>query len=255
MIKNKIYNLDVCNFLEKIDDNSIDLIIADPPYNIGIDKWDKFKSDSDYWKFMYKWISFAIKKLKDNGSIYIFNNQKNSAILLTYLLKKGVHFNNWITWYKKDGFHPTKTKFVNNQETILFMSKGKPKIFNFDAVRMPYLSTKRFNAKNGIKAKNGNRWIPNKNGKLCTDVWEISSERHNLKNNGKLVKLCHPTIKPTKIIERIILASSKQNDLILDLFSGSGQTSICAKKLGRNFIGCEINKKFYDSCLERLKND
>lgn len=255
MEKNKIYLLDVNNFLDQVEDNSVDLIVADPPYNIGVDKWDVFKSQDDYWKFMFKWIDKSIHKLKKGGSLYIFNNQFNSAIILNHLIEKGMTFNNWITWYKKDGFHPTKKRFVNNQETILFFSKGKPATFNFDDVRIPYLSKDRVSSPKGMKGKNGKIWFPNPNGKLCPDVWDIVSERHKMKKNGRTIKLSHPTTKPTIMIERIIKASSNKGDCVLDLFAGSGQTSVIAKKLCRDFIGCEIDKTFYGVCLKRLSNE
>lgn len=164
-------------------------------------------------------------------------------------------FNNWITWYKKDGFHPTKKHFVNNQETILFFSKGPAKTFNYDQVRTAYISKKRVFCKNGMKGKNGKKWFPNSKGKLCTDVWEITSERHKVKKSGRTIKLFHPTIKPTELINRIIKASSKKNEIILDLFFGSGQTSIIAKKLQRYFLGCDINKKYFTKVNKLLSNE
>ncbi len=252
-MKNKIFLMDVVEFLNTIKDKSVDLIIADPPYNIGIDEWDKFDSQDQYWMFMKKWISLCIQKMKIGASIYIFNNQFNSAITLN-LLKNKLTFNNWITWYKKDGFHPSKNKFVNNQETCLFMSNGNPKIFNFDNVRIPYLSKQRLSNSLGIKTKQGKYWKPNPKGKLCTDVWEFSSERHSKKINGKTKKLSHPTIKPQAMIERILNASANKNSIVLDLFSGSGQTIIACNKLGINCSGCENNKLFYKNILRNIKN-
>ncbi len=102
--------------------------------------------------------------------------------------------------------------------------------------------------KNGI-LKNGKRWYPNPNGKLCPDVWEIVSERHKKKVNGKIQKPHHPTIKPREMIERMIKASSKKGDLVLDLFAGSGNVSMVARELNRNYIGCELNKEYLDSSL------
>ena len=102
--------------------------------------------------------------------------------------------------------------------------------------------------KNGI-LKNGKRWYPNAKGKLCPDVWEIASQRHKQKIKGKTQKLSHPTIKPREMIERMIKASSKKGDIVLDLFSGSGMTSLVARDLGRHFIGCESNKDYVDSSL------
>ena len=102
--------------------------------------------------------------------------------------------------------------------------------------------------KKGI-LKNGKRWYPNPNGKLCPDVWEISSQRHKQKLNGKTQKLNHPTPKPKDMIERMIKASSKEGDIVLDLFAGSGTASIVARELNRNFIGCESNKEYINPNL------
>jgi site-specific DNA-methyltransferase (adenine-specific) len=107
----------------------------------------------------------------------------------------------------------------------------------------------------GVKGKNGLYWKPNPNGKLCGDVWEFSSERHNKKNKGKTVKLSHPTIKPYELIKRIIIASSNADSLVVDLFSGSGQTTLVSKELGIKSLGCEIDKKYYlEICKKICKN-
>jgi site-specific DNA-methyltransferase (adenine-specific) len=172
---------------------------------------------------------------------------------LNYLRNKNVNFQNWIVWYKKDGFGPTKKRYVNNQETILFYTISNDFTFNADEIRVPYSSSSRIKAasKKGI-LKNGKRWFPNENGKLCTDVWEITSDRHKKKINGKVVKSQHPTPKPEDMIERMVLASSKKNDLVLDLFSGTGTTAYIAKRNSRNFIGCEINDEYIRIIENRL---
>lgn len=120
---------------------------------------------------------------------------------------------------------------------------SKSYYFDPESIRVPYESTSRIEhaKKNGIL----------KNGKLCPDVWEITSQRHKQKINGKTQKLHHPTIKPKEMIERMIKASSKKGDLVLDLFSGSGMTSLCARELGRNFIGCEASIEYVDSSLDK----
>lgn len=255
MEKNSVYFGDVFDFLKKLDDNSIDLIIADPPYNQNIDKWDTFKNEKNYFDFTYRWLDLAIKKLNHHGSIYIFNNAYNSAYVLTYLVSKGLKLRNWIIWYKKDGFSGTKKKYVNNQEVILFFTKSDTYYFDSDSIRVPYSSTSRINAakQKGI-LKNGKRWYPNEKGKLCTDVWEFTSVRHKNKVNGKIVKTLHPTPKPENMVERMILGSSKEKDLILDLFSGSGTTSFVAKKLGRNFLAVENDKEYYKYIIDRLNS-
>lgn len=244
---NKVYFSDVMEFIPQLGDNSIDLAIVDPPYNLNKGDWDKFVNEQAYFDFTFKWIDLLLPKLNSNGSLYMFNTAFNSAVILNYLRDKKIEFRNWITWYKKDGFSATKKKYVNAQETILFYTKTSYYTFNCDDIRQPYESTERIAcaAKKGI-LKNGKRWFPNEKGKLCNDVWEITSQRHKQKIDGKVQKLAHPTIKPYDMIERIILASSNENDVVLDLFSGSGITSIVSKRLNRNFIGCEKNKKYIE---------
>lgn len=248
--------MDVFDFLNEVKDKSVDLAIIDPPYNLSQGDWDTFKSHGEFMKFTTKYLDLVIKKLKDNGSLYIFNTAFNSAFILSYLVEAGLDYRNWIVWYKKDGFSACKKKYVNSQETILYFTKSKKDfVFNCDDVREPYLSSDRIAAaqSKGI-LKNGKRWFPNPNGKLCPDVWEFTSVRHTNKKNGKTVKQSHPTPKPEPMIERMIKASSNEGDLVLDLFSGTGTTAYIAKKLKRHFIGCENNNEYYQIIKERLKN-
>ncbi len=257
---NKIYHLDVFDFLNtEVVDNSIDLAVIDPPYNMKKADWDTFKNQDDFLNFTFSWIEALLPKLKENSSLYIFNTSFNSAYILQFLASKGLDFKNWIVWNKQDGISAPKNKFVNGSETILFFTKGSP-IFNFDDIREPYKSTDRMKhaAKKGI-IKNGKRWFPNPNGRLCSEVWNFSSERHKNKVNGKTQKMSHLTPKPKDMIERIIKASSSSGDLVLDCFMGSGTTAIVSQKLGRHFIGTESNGMHYKTCLENLekykKND
>ncbi|QWU80346.1 site-specific DNA-methyltransferase [Campylobacter novaezeelandiae] len=249
-MQNKIYICDVFEFLEKLPNACIDLAIVDPPYNLKIAKWDSFKNENEFLEFSYKWMELMLLKMKPNGSFYIFNTPYNCALFINFLKDKKLNFNNFITWYKKDGLSYAKTKYVNNQESILFYAMSKKYYFNADEIRIPYESESRIKhaAKKGI-LKNGKRWYPNEKGKLCPDVWQISSLRHTNKINGKTMKQNHPSPKPKEMIERMIKASSKENDLILDLFAGTGVVSLMAKKLNRNFIGCESNIEYLNKNL------
>lgn len=248
---NKIYIKDIFDFLESLPENCIDLAIIDPPYNLKIAAWDNFKNEQEFLDFSFKWIDLMLKKLKPNASFYIFNTPYHNAIFLNYLLSKQVFFQNFITWYKKDGLSYAKKRYVSNQESILFYTMdSKNYYFDYDNIRIPYQSSERIEhaSKKGI-LKNGKRWYPNPNGKLCSDVWEIVSQRHKDKVNGRVIKGKHPSPKPKEMIERMIKASSKEGDIILDLFSGTGTTSLIARELGRNFIGCELNKAYLDESL------
>lgn len=247
--------MDCFKFLKLIPDDFVDLIVIDPPYNMNKDLWDKFNSTENFFQFTYSYLDMLIPKMKRTGSFYIFNSSFNCAFILKYLLDKGLIFQNWITWDKRDGLSASKRKYTNAQETILFFTKSKTYTFNVDDIRIPYESIERIEhaKKKGI-IKNGKRWFPNPKGKLCTDVWHFSSERHKNKINGKTPKLPHATPKPLDLIERIIKASSNPEDLVLDCFVGIGTTAIAAKKLGRNFIGCEINPKFIRIANHKLRN-
>ncbi len=244
---NKIHNMDCFEFLNKVTDESIDLAVIDPPYNMKKADWDTFKTHQDFLDFTYAWIDILLQKLKPNGSLYIFNTPFNSAYILQYLVQKGMFFQNWITWNKKDGLGTAKRKYSIEQETIVFFTKSLEHTFNYDEVRIPYDSDERIKhaAQKGI-LKNGKRWFPNPKGKYCGEVWRFSSERHKRKVNGKVQKLGHITPKPHDLIERIILASSNENDLVLDCFVGSGTTALVAKKLKRNFICADANKEYVE---------
>ena len=197
-ILDKIQVGDYSKLLKVIPDHSVDLICVDPPYNMSKAEWDTFSSEKEFLAFTYKWISDVEKKLKPGGSFYIFNTPKNSAYILTYLESIGFTFQNWITWNKKDGFSSTKKKFLPEQETIIYVTKPGGKVtFNADPVRVPYESTERIEAAKtkGI-LKNGKRWYPNQSGRLCPDVWVITSDRHVNKKNGRVKTALHPTVKP-----------------------------------------------------------
>jgi site-specific DNA-methyltransferase (adenine-specific) len=244
---NKIYLMNCFEFLDKIDDCSIDLVVVDPPYNMKKAEWDTFGSQQEFLDFSYRWIDKVVEKLSENGSLYIFNTPFNSAFFCQHLSQKNLHFQNWITWDKRDGMGGAKRRYSTGQETILFFTKSKKHTFNYDDVRVPYESTERIKhaAEKGI-LKNGKRWFPNPDGRLCGEVWHFSSQRHKQKINGKVQKLEHITPKPHDLLERIIKASSNEGDLVLDCFMGSGSTAIVAKKLGRDFIGCDEESKYVD---------
>ena len=250
---NRIYNMNCFDFLDKVENSSVDLIVVDPPYNMRKADWDIFKSHDDFLKFSYQWIDKAIDKLTKDGSFYIFNTPFNSAFLCQYLVSKGLIFQNWITWDKRDGMGSAKRRYSAGQETILFFTKSQKHTFNYDDIRVPYESEERINhAKEKGILKNGKCWFPNPNRRLCGEVWHFTSHRHKSKVNGKVIKMQHITPKPHDLIERIIKASSNPNDIVMDFFMGSGTTAIVAKKLERNFIGCDQDENYVNFATEVL---
>lgn len=250
---NQIYHVDCLEFLKQIQERTIDLAVIDPPYNMRKADWDTFNSEKDFFDFTFRWIDALIPKLKGNGSLYIFNTPYHSAHILNYLVRKGLVFQNWITWDKRDGMGGAKRRYNNGQETILFFTKNGDHVFNYNDIRLPYESTERIeHAKTKGILKDGKRWFPNPKGKLCGEVWHITSERHKNKLNGKTPKMPHLTPKPVEMIERIIKASSKKGDLVLDCFVGSGTTAFVAKKLGRNFLCGDSDKNYVKLAQKNL---
>ena len=246
--------MDCFDFLAKVEDSTIDLAVLDPPYNMKKADWDTFDSDEGFFDFTFSWIDALLPKLMENGSLYIFNTPYNCAFILRHLVSRNLIFQNWITWDKRDGMGGARRRFTNGQETILFFSKGPRHTFNYDEVRVPYESTQRIeHAKTKGILKNGKRWFPNPNGRLCGEVWHFSSARHKNKVNGRVTKMGHATPKPLDLIERIIRASSNPGDLVLDCFVGTGTTAVAAKRLEREFIGSDRNKEYVAMALRRLQ--
>lgn len=251
---NELYVMDCFEFLQLIDDGRVDLAVIDPPYNLSKAEWDTFNSEKAFFDFTFSWIDALIPKLNKAAGLYIFNTPYNSAFILQYLVEKGLCFQNWITWDKRDGICGARRRFNGGQETILYFTMGKNHIFNYDDVRVPYESEERINhaKKKGI-LKNGKRWFPNPKGKLCGEVWHIASERHQNKVNGRVQKMPHVTPKPVELVERIILASSNEGSLVLDCFAGIGTTAVAAKRLNRDFLCCDKEEKYIEVARERLK--
>ncbi|MGI9307464.1 MAG: DNA-methyltransferase [Gammaproteobacteria bacterium] len=251
---NKVYRQDAADFLrQRIGDSSVDLAIVDPPYNLKMADWDCFASHADFLEFTFNWLGLLLPKLKETGSLYVFNTPFNAAHILRFLSGRGMVFQNWIVWDKRDGMSASKRKYANGQEAVLFFTKSEKHVFNYDNIRIPYESADRmkYAQKAGI-LKNGKRWYPNSKGKLCPEVWHFSSERHKRKINGKTQKMPHLTPKPLDMIMRMIKASSNEGDLVLDCFMGSGTTAVASVKLKRNFTGCENNQAYYRLCVKNI---
>ena len=230
--------------LKKIEQKSIDVIFADPPYflsdggischsgkQVSVNKgdWDKSLSIEDKLKFNRKWIRLCRNILKDDGTIWISGTFHNIYSIGVALELEGFSIINNITWQKSNPPPNLSCRcFTNSTETILWARKQ--------------LTPK----KKGKHYFNYSLMKEINNGKQMKDVWNLSLVKKNEKKFGK-----HPTQKPLSLLDRIILASSKEGDLILDPFNGSGTTGISAIKLKRKYIGIDINKDYLDLSIKR----
>ncbi len=233
----ELINDDAISHMKKIASNSIDLIIADPPYNLGKDYGNDSdtKIFEDYINFSKEWTTEANRILKPTGTLYVFMGFRFISYLYQILEKEQkLNFNNWICWHYTQGIGKKKG-FSPRHDDILMFTKSKNFTFNLDDVKIP---------------QKFYRSINNMRGANPGDVWEFSHVHYCNENRQN-----HPTQKPEGLIERLILASSNVNDNILDPFSGSGTTLRVAQQLKRNCIGIEINEMYVEQTKLRLQKE
>ncbi|OHD13227.1 MAG: restriction endonuclease [Spirochaetes bacterium GWD1_27_9] len=234
MSKIEIINADALINLKELPNESIDLIIADPPYNLKKNygnNSDDFTHD-EYLVFSRQWLTESKRVLKKTGTIYVFMGVRYISYIYHIMEKElNLNFNSWITWHYTQGLGKTKG-FSPRHDDILFFSKTNEYKFNLDSIRIP---------------QKYYRSINNMRGANPGDVWQFSHVHYCNENRQD-----HPTQKPEGLMERMVLASSDINDNILDPFSGSGTTLRVCQQLNRNCIGIEINPDYVKSTENRL---
>jgi adenine-specific DNA-methyltransferase len=245
--RHKILCGDVVETLEKIQDSSIDLIFVDPPYNIGKNfngHKDKWKSDESYLEWCYQWLDLCVRKLKPNGSFYVMTSTQFMPFFDIYLRKK-VEILSRICWYYDSSGVQAKNYYGSMYEPILFCVKDKENYtFNANEILVE--------AKTGAKRKlidyRKNPPQVYNSEKVPGNVWEFPRVRYRMDEYEE-----HPTQKPVALLERVIKASSRENDLVLDLFAGTFTTSFVAKKMNRRSIGIELQEEYVKIGLRRLE--
>jgi len=251
---NFIYNGDCIDILnKKIEAKSIDLIFADPPYNLSgnslkwignktggdwfmvNEEWDKMTTP-EYMQFTRQWIAGCHTALKENGSIYIACSYHNIGEVMIVLKQLDYKINNVIVWCKTNAMpNMTRRVFTHSTEFVIWAVKGTGWTFNYEKI-------KEINPK---KQKDGRP-------KQMRDFWEMPLVQGEERLRGEDGKALHSTQKPEEMLKRIILASSNEGDIVLDPFLGSGTTAFVAQKYGRNFIGIEKEKKYIKIAKKRL---
>lgn len=255
MQTNIIYTGDCVKMLStKIDKETVDLIFADPPYNLSgknlkwrgnktggdwhmvNEQWDKM-SAPEYVQFTKKWISACHETLKSAGSIYISCSYHNISEVMIALKQFDFKINNVITWYKKNAMpNMTKRVYTHATEFVIWAVKGQGWTFNYEEMKVI----------NPEKQKDGS-------DKQMRDFWELPLVQGKERLRGDDGRALHPTQKPEEMLKRIILASSNKNDVVLDPFVGSGTTTYVAKKYGRKWIGIEQDREYAKLARKRMK--
>ncbi|HAC22377.1 MAG TPA: methyltransferase [Porphyromonadaceae bacterium] len=251
-----LYNRDCIEFLKELESNSVDLIFADPPYNIKKAEWDVFDSQSDYLDWTVEWVKEAQRVLSKKGSLYICGF---SEILADIKYVSAPYFKGcrWLVWYYRNKANLGKD-WGRSHESILHFRKSNETIFNIDEVRIPYNEhtmryPKRTQAETSQYAKGKNsqkyEWEPNPLGAKPKDVLEIPTI-----SNGSWERCAHETQKPVELLRKIILSSSNEDSYILDPFGGSGTTFAVAEAYKRKWIGIEKEVGYCKVIEQRLSD-
>ncbi|MGV8162770.1 MAG: DNA-methyltransferase [Candidatus Nanoarchaeia archaeon] len=243
-----LYKGDCLEVIRKLPKNSVTTVFADPPYNLsngGIScrsgkmvsvnkaEWDKSKGLSEDFHFTYEWIKACKDVLKDNGTIWISGTMHNIYQVGFALQMLGFQIINEVIWYKPNAPPNLACKcFAHSHETIVWARKSKEAKNFFNYQRMKEWD-------DGFSPK----------GKQMRSLWSITLTPQREKVHGK-----HPTQKPIELLKRVIESSSKEGDLILDPFNGSGTTGFVAKSLNRKYIGIDTQAEYLDLTIKRLKS-
>jgi DNA modification methylase len=244
---NMIHCGDCITMLGRLPSESADLIFADPPYNLQLeddlyrpdhskvtavnDGWDKFDSFGDYDKFTSAWLRECHRVLKPTGSIWVIGTYHNIFRVGTILQDTGFWILNDIIWIKTNPMPNFRgTRFTNAHETLIWAIKSKTSKYTFH-----YRSMKAFNDDLQMRSD----W-----------VIPVCRGPERMKDEGQRA---HSTQKPEELLYRIIIATSGPGDLVLDPFAGSGTSAVVAKRLGRNFLGFELNSSYVAMALKRLE--
>lgn len=230
----------------QIEDGTIDLVFVDPPYNIGKNfngTKEKWATESEYLSWCYRWIDLCIKKLKDNGSIYLMAATQYMPYLDIYLRDKMTILSRVVWHYDSSGVQ-AKKYFGSLYEPILFAVKNKNNYtFNSEDIT---IEAKTGAVRQLIDYRKPNP-APYNSQKVPGNVWYITRVRYRMPEYEN-----HPSQKPEALLERIIRASSKIGDLVLDPFAGTFTTCAVAKRLNRKSIGIEVQEEYVKIGLRRL---
>lgn len=251
----KLYLGDSLKWLAGLETASVDLVFADPPYNIKKADWDNFESQEAYIEWSLQWITEASRVLKPSGSLYICGFSEILADL-KHPASKYFHSCRWLIWHYRNKANLGRD-WGRSHESILHLRKSSAFELRLDAVRIPYGNhTLKYPSHPQAETSNfGNgkprdeEWQPHPLGAKPKDVFEIPTTC-----NGMGEKTPHPTQKPEELLRKLVSAASDEGQTVLDPFSGSGTTLVVAEQLNRRWLGCDLNADYNQWAIQRLEN-
>lgn len=242
---NQVFNQDALEGMKELPDETIDLVLADPPYNLGKDygnNSDKRKS-KDFLKWTEKWLDLAISKLKPNGSLYIFATWRYSPEIFVFLKSRMIMLNEIIWDRRVPSMGGSTRKYSSVHDTIGFFAKSKDHYFDLDSIRVPYdEETKKARTRSIFVGK---KWL--ELGYNPKDLWSVS-RLHRIHSERE----DHPTQKPLEIIERMVKASCPKDGIVLDPFAGTGTTAVACLINNRRYITYELNSDYCEMIENRI---
>lgn len=237
---------DSVNVLKQMNDKTVDLIFADPPYNLGkdfgngSDNWD---DREEYLNWCYQWIDECFRVLKDEGTFYLMNSTQNIPYISIYLQKKYNIINDIVWFYDSSGVQ-SKKKYGSLYEPIIMANKNAKNLYTFNW--QDILVEAKTGAKRNLIDYRKTPPQPYSNEKVPGNVWEYPRVRFKMDEYEN-----HPTQKPESLLERIIKASSNPDDIVMDPFSGSFTTCAVAVRLGRKALGIDLNEDYFKIGIRR----
>lgn len=237
---------DSLSILKMIKNNSVDLIFADPPYNIGKDfgnDSDKWQDKNKYIEWCKEWTDECFRILKDNGTFYFMNATQHIPYLDVYVSEKYNILSRIIWTYDSSGVQ-SKKNFGSLYEPIIMANKNKKNKYTFNS--QDILVEAKTGAKRKLIDYRKNPPQPYNTKKVPGNVWEFSRVRFKMEEYEN-----HPSQKPEELMKRIILASSNEGDIVLDPFAGSFSTCAVAIKHGRKAVGIDLNEEYFKIGLRR----
>ena len=248
-VRDRVFCQDVFTALANLPDASVDLMFADPPYNLTKrfnNRRFKQSSSDDYAEWLDSWLAQTVRILKPTASVYVCGDWRSSAAI-HHVGEKYFVTQNRITWEREKG-RGAKANWKNCSEDIWFFTVTDDYYFNVDAVMLKRQVIAPYTHSNGEPKD----WTETENGRFRvthpSNLWtDLTVPYWSMPENTD-----HPTQKPEKLLAKIILASSKEGDLIFDPFNGSGTTTVVAKKLSRHYLGVEIDPAYCCLAQKRL---
>ena len=239
-----VHRMDCLELLSRLQDNSIQCIFADPPFNLN-KKYNSYEdnlSETEYFQWTERWIAESFRVLSQDGSFFLYNIPRQLVKTVPILQDYG-YFRHWISWNSLG--KPLGKSLIPSHYGILYYTKKKTG-YKFYDVRAPHKQCRK--CKEYLKDYGGKKHLRHSFGYTISDVWD---DIHRVRHSNKRI-VGHPCQLPPHLIERILLLSTDPDDTFVDLFAGGGSAGVAAMRLNRQYIGCDRDEQYVQLANEQI---